>query len=156
MRRIQAQTQLRFRPNGPSVLIAWPGGPGPRSEKKYFQAQRADSSIFDRTTHGKLLARWADGLGWCWFPGPLAQAMGTAGPLGRNHNPPAHRAMFNAFRPKGPFVQIAWPNGPGTLVRKRCGRSQYPERGFWTADFRGRFQGCAPPATDCHRCGVKP
>ena len=55
LRRIQATIQLHFRPKGPSVPIAWPGGPGPRTEK-YFEAQRAGHS--GRTGH-ELPTRWA-------------------------------------------------------------------------------------------------
>ena len=34
LRRIPT-TQLRLRPNGPSILIAWPGGPGPRTRRTF-------------------------------------------------------------------------------------------------------------------------
>ena len=65
----------------------------------------------------ELSARWAWVIvGGCRIPGPLAQAIGTAGPLGRNRKPPARRAAFaTAFRPSGPTVCIGCSGPTGRV-----------------------------------------
>ena len=65
----------------------------------------------------ELSARWAWVIvGGCRIPGPLAQAIGTAGPLGRNRKPPARRAAFaTAFRPIGPSVCIGCSGPTGRV-----------------------------------------
>ena len=68
-------------------------------------------------------------------PGPLGQATGTLGPLGRTRTPKSplspfersaprtsitgpvsvsRRSFSKCARPNGPTVSIAWPNGPGS------------------------------------------
>ena len=119
----------------------------------------------------------------CPNPGPLAQAIGIAGPLGRNRKPPArwpafasafrpngpsgriqcvsaqraavqsipaHRAAFNALRPNGPSVPIAWPIGPGTRAAHMHLRANGP-----TVRHAARANRMAGPLGLDHRGDVK-
>ena len=68
LRRIPT-TQLRLRPNGPSILIAWPGGPGPRTKRTFSgptgrqfisSARRMTGPLGLKGGLGAIsLARWA-------------------------------------------------------------------------------------------------
>ena len=67
--RIRTTTPLSFRPNWPSVPIAWPSGPGPRTEKSSSGPTGRPFGGYRRRTAGPLglkgglgafsLARWA-------------------------------------------------------------------------------------------------
>ncbi len=112
---------MRFglRPIGPCSMHFGPR----RAIRSNSLAQRARSRNPKTTRHGptgrpfdsprsigEWPARWAWTIvGGCRFPGPLAQAIGTAGPLGRIRKPPARWPVFDVFWPFGPDSQTNSP-----------------------------------------------
>ena len=94
LRRIQT-TQLRFRPNGPSVPIAWSGGPGLRTERRF--SGPTGWPFGEHWTPGdELPTRWACKMGLVPFPWPAGPGYVNCWPFGPKHN----NTSLNPGRPE--------------------------------------------------------